>query len=171
MKHLDLFSGYGGFTIPAEKYGIKTVNFSEVDKYANAVLKYRFSDIGNLGDVSQIKKGDVSQPIDIITGGTPCQDLSVAGKGAGLDGARSGLFFHFIRLISEIQPTYFVWENVKGAFSSNKGWDFATVQIEMEQSLQSVLEKEVDEKYYLSELAVKKILPVVDRVQRQGCIV
>jgi DNA (cytosine-5)-methyltransferase 1 len=134
MKHLDLFSGYGGFTIPAEKYGIKTVNFSEVDKYANAVLKYRFSDIGNLGDVSQIKKGDVSQPIDIITGGTPCQDLSVAGKGAGLDGARSGLFFHFIRLISEIQPTYFVWENVKGAFSSNKGWDFATVQIEMEQA-------------------------------------
>jgi len=133
-KHLDLFTGYGGFTIPARKYGIDTVNFSEVDKYANAVLQYRFPNIKNLGDVCKIKKEDISEPIDIITGGSPCQDLSVAGKGAGLNGARSGLFFHFIRLISEIQPTYFIWENVKGAFSSQRGWDFARVQIEMEQA-------------------------------------
>ena len=72
--------------------------------------------------------------VDIITGGSPCQDLSVVGKGAGLNGARSGLFFHFINLIKEKQPMYFVWENVKGAFSSSKGWDFARVQIEMEQA-------------------------------------
>lgn len=66
--------------------------------------------------------------------GSPCQDLSVAGKGAGLNGSRSGLFFHFIRIIKEKQSRYFVWENVKGAFSSNRGWDFARVQIEMEQA-------------------------------------
>ena len=134
MKHLDLFSGYGGFTIPGEKYGIETIGFSEVDKYANAVLEYNFSGIKNYGDVCKIKKEMFSEPIDIITGGSPCQDLSVAGKGAGLNGARSGLFFHFIRIIKEIQPTYFVWENVKGAFSSQRGWDFARVQIEMEQA-------------------------------------
>lgn len=133
LKHLDLFSGYGGFTIPASKYGIETINFSEIDKYATAVLKYRFPDIKNLGDITKIKPEDLPT-VDIITGGSPCQDLSVAGKGAGLNGERSGLFFHFIRLIKEKQPTYFVWENVKGALSSNRGWDFARVQIEMEQA-------------------------------------
>lgn len=133
LKHLDLFSGYGGFTIPASKYGIETINFSEIDKYATAVLKYRFPDIKNLGDITKIKGEDLPT-IDIITGGSPCQDLSVAGKGAGLDGGRSGLFFCFINLIKEKQPMYFVWENVKGAFSSSKGWDFARVQIEMEQA-------------------------------------
>ena len=133
MKHLDLFSGYGGFTIPASKYGIETINFSEIDKYATAVLKYRFPSITNLGDITKIKSEDLPD-VDLITGGSPCQDLSVAGKGAGLDGGRSGLFFCFIRLIKEKQPMYFVWENVKGALSSSKGWDFARVQIEMEQA-------------------------------------
>lgn len=133
LKHLDLFSGYGGFTIPASKYGIETINFSEIDKYATAVLEYRFPNIRNLGDITKIKPEDLPD-VDIITGGSPCQDLSVAGKGAGLDGGRSGLFFCFINLIKEKQPMYFIWENVKGAFSSSKGWDFARVQIEMEQA-------------------------------------
>jgi len=133
MKHLDLFSGYGGFTIPAAKYGIETIGFSEIDKYANAVLNYHYPNIKNYGDITKIKGEDLPS-VDIITGGSPCQDLSVAGKGAGLNGERSGLFFHFIRLIKEKQPTYFVWENVKGALSSQGGWDFARVQIEMEQA-------------------------------------
>ena len=133
MKHLDLFSGYGGFTISAQKLGWETIGFSEIDKYACSVLNYHYPNIKNYGDITKIKGEDLPA-VDIITGGSPCQDLSVAGKGAGLDGARSGLFFHFIRLIKEKQPTYFIWENVKGAFSSSKGWDFATVQIEMEQA-------------------------------------
>ena len=133
MKHLDLFSGYGGFTIPASKYGIKTIGFSEIDKYACSVLEYNFKGIKNYGDITKLK-GENLPSVDIITGGSPCQDLSVAGKGAGLDGTRSGLFFHFIRLIKEKQPKYFVWENVKGALSSSRGWDFARVQIEMEQA-------------------------------------
>lgn len=133
MKHLDLFSGYGGFTIPAKEFGIETINFSEIDKYASAVLKYRFPSIPNLGDVSEI---DTSQlpDFDLLTGGTPCQDLSLAGKRKGLSGERSGLFFQFIRILKEKQPRYFIWENVKGALSSNSGWDFARVQIEMEQA-------------------------------------
>jgi len=133
MEHLDLFSGYGGFTIPAKKYGIETIGFSEIDKYACSVLNYHYPNIKNYGDITKIKGEDLPT-VDIITGGSPCQDLSVAGKGAGLNGERSGLFFHFIRLIKEKQPTYFVWENVKGALSSQRGWDFARVQIEMEQA-------------------------------------
>lgn len=133
LKHLDLFSGYGGFTISAQKLGWETIGFSEIDKYACSVLNYHYPNIKNYGDITKIKGEDLPA-VDIITGGSPCQDLSVAGKGAGLNGARSGLFFHFIRLIKEKQPMYFVWENVKGAFSSSKGWDFARVQIEMEQA-------------------------------------
>jgi len=132
LRHFDTFSGYGGFTISAQKLGWETVGFSEVDKYANAVLEYNFN-IKNYGDITKIKGEDLPD-VDIITGGSPCQDLSVAGKGAGLNGARSGLFFCFINLIKEKQPMYFVWENVKGAFSSSRGWDFARVQIEMESS-------------------------------------
>jgi len=132
LRHFDTFSGYGGFTISAQKLGWETVGFSEVDKYANAVLEYNFN-IKNYGDITKIKGEDLPD-VDIITGGSPCQDLSVAGKGAGLNGARSGLFFCFINLIKEKQPMYFVWENVKGALSSSKGWDFARVQIEMEQA-------------------------------------
>ena len=130
MRHLDLFSGYGGFTMTGKEFNFNTIAFSEIDKYANAVLKYRFPKIPNLGDVSKIDTSKLSD-IDLITGGTPCQDLSVAGKGAGLKGERSGLFFHFIRIVRNVQPRYFIWENVKGALSSNTGWDLARVQIEM----------------------------------------
>ena len=133
MKHLDLFSGYGGFTIPARKYNIETIGFSEIDKYACSVLNYHYPNIKNYGDITKIKAEDLPT-VDIITGGSPCQDLSVAGKGAGLNGERSGLFFHFINIIEKKQPMYFIWENVKGALSSSKGWDFARVQIEMEQA-------------------------------------
>ena len=71
MNHLDLFSGYGGFTISAQKQGWDTVNFSEIDKYATAVLKYRFPDIKNLGDITKIKPEDLPD-VDIVTGGSPC---------------------------------------------------------------------------------------------------
>jgi DNA (cytosine-5)-methyltransferase 1 len=134
LRHLDTFTGYGGFTISAQKLGWETVGFSEIDKYASAILKYNFSNIKNYGNISDIDFRQFRGEIDIITGGTPCQDLSVAGKGKGLEGERSGLFFEFIRAITESEATYFVWENVKGALWSNKGWDFARVQIEMEQA-------------------------------------
>ena len=131
MKHLDLFSGYGGFTLPAHEMGWETIGFSEIDKYASAVLAYNFPGVKNYGDVSEIDFRQFNGKVDLITGGTPCQDLSVAGKQAGLDGARSGLFFEFIRAITESEPKYFIWENVKGSLSSSQGWDMARVQIEM----------------------------------------
>jgi DNA (cytosine-5)-methyltransferase 1 len=133
MKHIDLFSGYGGFTIPAQKYGIETIAFSEIDKYASSVLAFNFPNIKNYGDITKIDFKQFHGKVDLITGGSPCQDLSVAGKQAGLSGARSGLFFDYIRAIKDAQPSYFIWENVRGALSSNGGWDFARVQIEMAQ--------------------------------------
>jgi DNA (cytosine-5)-methyltransferase 1 len=134
MRHLDLFSGYGGFTIPAHRLGWETIGFSEIDKYASAVLKFNFPNIENYGDITKIDFRQFNGEVDLITGGTPCQDLSVAGKGKGLDGSRSGLYFEFIRAITESNPKYFIWENVKGSLSSSQGWDMARVQIEMEQA-------------------------------------
>lgn len=180
MKHFDLFSGYGGFTLALEKvYGDKisirdgdsskgngepnssiesiqttkesslsyrnsssaigigntreishTIGFSEIDKYASAVLKYHWPNTKNYGDITKINWSEVPD-FDLLTGGSPCQDLSIAGKRAGLEGARSGLFYEYMRAVKEKRPKYFIWENVKGALSSNKGFDFATVINEM----------------------------------------
>jgi DNA (cytosine-5)-methyltransferase 1 len=158
LKHFDLFSGYGGFTLALEnllhakesEYEAKdstcvgqsgvephnetrlgnTIGFSEIDKYASAVLKYHWPNIKNYGDIKKIDWSLVPD-FDLLTGGSPCQDLSIAGKRAGLGGERSGLFYEYMRAVREKKPKYFIWENVKGALSSNKGFDFATVINEM----------------------------------------
>uniref|UniRef100_A0A6H1ZU23 Putative methyltransferase n=1 Tax=viral metagenome TaxID=1070528 RepID=A0A6H1ZU23_9ZZZZ len=113
------------------------IGFSEIDKYANQVLKYRFPNIKNYGDCKTINWSDVPD-FDLLVGGSPCQDLSVAGKRAGITGERSGLFSEFIRALQEKKPKYFIWENVKGALSSNQGWDFAEVQTQMAEAGYSI---------------------------------
>lgn len=105
------------------------VGFSEIDKYAIQVYKKHFNH-RNFGDISKINWSKVPD-FDLLAGGSPCQDLSIAGKRAGLNGARSGLFREFMRAIKEKKPKNFIWENVKGALSSNRGWDFAVVLNEM----------------------------------------
>ena len=130
MKHFDMFSGYGGFAVAMRNNNINTIGFCEVDKYAISVLKRNFPGVRHYGDVSSINPDDIPD-VDIITGGTPCQDLSVAGKRKGITGERSGLFFEFIRVVKAKQPDHFIWENVKGALSSNGGRDFARVFIEL----------------------------------------
>jgi len=119
---LDLFSGCGGFSKGLSQAGFKIENhyFSEVDKYAIANYKYNFKDaqyVGAVQDVRGIKA-------DIITFGSPCQDFSLAGKRKGMEGSRSSLILEAIRIISETKPSVFIWENVKGTFSSNNGADF-----------------------------------------------
>jgi len=122
---LDLFSGIGGFHLGLEQAGFEFdwVGFSEIDKYAKQTYSKNFPNAKDLGDVRTIRHKDLPQ-IDIITFGSPCQDFSIAGKRAGLDGNRSSLIGEAIRLITECKPRFFIWENVKGTFSSNNGEDF-----------------------------------------------
>jgi len=128
MKYFSAFTGVGGFDLGMPR-GWECVGHSEIDKYANMVLRYRFKDVKNYGDIQKIDWKEVPD-FDMFVGGTPCQDLSVAGKRAGLNGSRSRLFFEFVRSLKEKKPRYFIWENVAGALSSNGGWDFARVLLE-----------------------------------------
>ena len=125
MKIIDLFSGIGGFALGFQRAGYQFTEhyFSEIDKHAIANYKYNFPHAKNLGDITTLHGGDFTD-IDIITFGSPCQDFSLAGKREGLKGAKSSLIQHAIALIAQLRPGLFVWENVKGALTSNAGADF-----------------------------------------------
>ena len=129
----SIFDGIGGWLISANRNGIRPVWASEIEPFPIAVTKHHFPDVLHLGSVTDMK-GDEVEPVDIITSGSPCQDLSVAGNMKGLKGERSGLFFESVRVVREMRaatggrfPSFYVWENVPGAFSSNKGRDFLAV--------------------------------------------
>lgn len=137
----SLFDGSGGFPLAGMLNGATPLWASEIEPYPIAVTRSRFPRMRHLGDVRRICGGHIP-PVDIITFGSPCQDMSIAGKRAGMkhknngDGAttRSGLFYEAIRIIREMRektngkyPTFAVWENVPGAFSSNNGEDFRCV--------------------------------------------
>ena len=130
---LSLFDGSGGFSLAGRMVGIEPVMASEVKPYPIAVTRSRFPKMKHLGSVTEIK-GDEIEPVDIITFGSPCQNLSMAGNRKGLEGDQSKLFYEAIRIIKEMRkatnglyPTFAVWENVFGAFSSNRGEDFRAV--------------------------------------------
>ena len=137
----SLFDGIGGFPLSAAMCGIEPRWASEIEPFPILCTHKRFPNMKHLGSVTEINGAEV-EPVDIITFGSPCQDLSVAGKQAGIhDGARSNLFFEAVRIIKEmrqkdeatgrsgvdVRPRYAVWENVPGAFSSNGGKDFQAV--------------------------------------------
>lgn len=137
----SLFDGSGGFPLAGAHAGITPVWAAEIEPYPIAVSSLHFPQMKHLGDVSQID-GETITPVDIITFGSPCQDMSIAGKREGIkhkdkgdnETTRSGLFYEAIRIIKEMRetthgkyPKYAVWENVYGAFSSNKGEDFRCV--------------------------------------------
>jgi DNA (cytosine-5)-methyltransferase 1 len=126
MKAGSLFSGVGGFDLGFERAGINTVWQVEKDKYARAVLAQHFPNAEQHEDVRYVGAGNLSA-IDVITGGFPCQDVSIAGNRAGLDGERSGLWHEFHRILAELKPSWVVVENVPGLLSSNGGRDFAVV--------------------------------------------
>ena len=127
IKLLDLFSGIGGFHLGLEQAGftVKSYN-SEIDKHAISVYKNNFKNSTYVGSVTNVRGGELPR-IDAITFGSPCQDFSIAGKRKGMEGERSSLILEAIRLIQECQPRFFIWENVKGTFSSNSGEDFAAI--------------------------------------------
>jgi len=125
MKVLSLFSGIGGFDLGFERAGMEVVGMCEIDRHAQAVLQRHFPNATLHTDVRSVvyERGAV----DVVCGGFPCQDLSVAGKRRGLDGERSGLWFEFQRIIDVAEPAWVVIENVQGLFSSNGGADFAVI--------------------------------------------
>jgi DNA (cytosine-5)-methyltransferase 1 len=112
MNVLDLFSGIGGFSLGLERAGMKTVAFCEIDEACHKVLRKHWPETPIFSDVTKLSSKDLNEHIDVICGGFPCQDISTAGKGVGLAGERSGLWFQFHRLISEIRPSYAIIENV-----------------------------------------------------------
>jgi DNA (cytosine-5)-methyltransferase 1 len=127
MNHLDLFSGIGGFSLGLKRvFDIKHTYFSEIDKYAIDVYKYNFKNSKYVGSITNVRATELPR-INIITFGSPCQDFSLAGKRKGMDGERSSLILEAIRLIKECKPDFFIWENVKGTFSSNSGSDFTAI--------------------------------------------
>jgi len=138
----SLFDGIGGFPLAGVRLGITPVWASEIEPFPIEVTKIRFPEMLHVGDITKLKGAKLT-PVDVVCGGSPCQDLSVAGKRAGLQGERSGLYMEQIRVIKELRehdarakrtadpvrliPRYMVWENVPGAFSSADGEDFRAV--------------------------------------------
>lgn len=136
----SLFDGIGGFPLAAVRNGIEPVWASEIEAFPIEVTRKRFPSILHVGDITKLNGAELP-PVDIITGGSPCQDLSVAGARAGLAGERSGLFMEQIRVVKEmrdaderrgrtahtVRPRYMCWENVPGSFSSAGGEDFRIV--------------------------------------------
>lgn len=113
MNVLDLFSGIGGFSLGLERAGMRTVAFCEIEPFCRSVLEERWPGIPLLGDIRTVGPQQIAalEPIDVICGGFPCQDISVAGRSAGLAGADSGLWFEYARLIRQVRPDWVVIEN------------------------------------------------------------
>ena len=136
----SLFDGIGGFPLAAAVCGIEPVWASEIESFPIEVTRLRFPGMLHVGDITKLRGAELP-PVDIVCGGSPCQDLSIAGLRAGLAGARSGLFMEQLRVIREmrdadrargrtalaVRPRYMLWENVPGAFSSYDGEDFRAV--------------------------------------------
>lgn len=130
MKYGELFAGAGGMSLGLERAGLSCAFHAEIADFPRRVLSHRWPDTPLYGDVSTLDGRELVAKhgaIDLLAGGSPCQDMSVAGKRAGLDGSRSVLFYEQIRLWEETGATYILWENVAGALSSNRGADFAQV--------------------------------------------
>lgn len=137
MRYLSLFSGIEAATVAWHPLEWECVAVAEIEPFPAAVLAHHYPDVPNLGDVTNITSDDIAAlgKIDLVVFGSPCQDLSVAGKRLGFDGERSGLFTTATRIVRWAREhcgcRFALWENVPGAFSSNQGRDFAVVVEQM----------------------------------------
>lgn len=186
MKYVSIFSGIEAATVAWHPLGWEPLAFSEIDPFPSTVLQHHYPDIPNLGDITKIDWSPYVGAADIVVGGSPCQSFSVAGKREGLAGA-SGLMFEYIRAVRELRPRWFVWENVPGAFTSERGEAYRQLLSEMDAlgyglawrvldaqffvwpkdasvcSLLEVLEPCVARKYFLSAKACRGIISRADR--------
>ncbi len=132
LTHVDLFAGVGGFSLSFGRAGVKTVAMVEKDRWCQMVLRRHFPDAKLFGDIKEVTGDDIraagfNPERGIVTFGFPCTDLSAAGRGEGITAERSGLFFEAVRLLKELQPRWFVLENVPNLLGIHKGRDFDTV--------------------------------------------
>jgi DNA-cytosine methyltransferase len=127
MRFLSLFSGVGGMDLGLERAGHTIAAMCEIDSHARSILRKHWPNTPIHTDVTELDGSQYRGRIDAVSGGSPCQDLSVAGRRAGLDGSRSGLFWHQCRIADQAGAKWVIWENVPGALTSNRGADFAAV--------------------------------------------
>ena len=131
MRYISVFSGVEAASVAWEPLGFEPVAFCEVDEFPSAVLAYRYPHVPNLGDITKVDWSEFADgTVDIVIGGSPCQSFSVAGRREGLKG-ESGLMFEYIRCVREVRPRFFVWENVPGCLSIEKGEAFRQLLSEM----------------------------------------
>ena len=191
MNVLSLFDGVSCARIALDKLDIPVDNYfaSEIDKHAINVSKKNYENIIHIGDISKVKADNLPK-IDLLIGGSPCQDLSNAQKGLGLEGAKSGLFYEYIRLLNEIKPTYFLLENVKNKWgdlmSEYVGVDFIEINssklvaqsrpryywtnldfsnFPKENSnlkIKNIIEENVEEKYFLKKAGLDNFISNTD---------
>lgn len=135
MRYLSLFSGIEAASVAWEPLGWEPVAFCEIDAFPSAVLSYHYPNVTNLGDITKVDWNDFKEKygaVDLIVGGSPCQSFSIAGGRAGLDG-ESRLMYEYIRAVSDLRPTWFLWENVPGVFSTDGGRAFGILLDAMEE--------------------------------------
>ena len=131
MRYISLFSGIEAASVAWEDLGWEAVAFSEIEPFPCELLKQRYPDVPNLGDITKIDWSEYAGNVDIIVGGSPCQSFSIAGSRTGLAG-ESGLMFEYIRAVREVMPRCFIWENVPEALSSEEGRAFGQLLDEMD---------------------------------------
>ena len=173
MTGVSLFAGVGGFDLAMQRQGVRVVASVEIDKKCNEVLAKHFPDATQFDDVTTVKGSDLigagfNSSRGIIAGGFPCQDVSVAGKRAGLAGARSGLFWEAARIVEETKSEYFILENVPGLLSSNKGADFGVVVGTMADLGYSVGWRVLDAQYFGVPQRRKRVFIVGRRSSDRG---
>ena len=145
MTFGSLFAGIGGFDLGLERAGMTCMWQCEIDKYANQILKKHWPEVKKYEDIKRLTN---PEPVDLICGGFPCQDVSMAGNRSGLAGERSGLFFEAVRIIREVKPKWIFIENVPGLLSSN-GWkDMGAVTSELEQLGYCISWRVLDSRYF-----------------------
>ena len=123
MRYISIFSGIEAASVAWEPLGWEPVAFCEIDEFPSAVLRARYPNVPNLGDITKVDWTEYRGTVGLVVGGSPCQSFSIAGKREGLSGA-SGLMWEYIRCVQDVMPEWIVWENVPGALSSERGWAF-----------------------------------------------
>ena len=126
MNYLSLCSGVEAASVAWKKLGWNPVAFSEIEKFPSEVLQHQYPNVPNLGDMTNFKEWNFDRTIDLVVGGTPCQSFSVAGLRKGMEDPRGNLALTFCAILNKFRPKWFVWENVPGVLSSNKGRDFGS---------------------------------------------